>query len=365
MRDEPRTNSPFSGGRIRGWLAARQFTDDYHSLVDCAPHNFEDQFTPDPNVAPSPVEPVKVKRSARSSEAESLRAALSHSSELHRKGAFARLLDHLSAAQFAALEAELDALDLSPQVNLSYLFFRRWAEVDPESALDAAVKRDLSSPDLMGAGGDWYSLSALEAWAERDPTAALARLEQITLTNRLFPTYVRRAVLKLAMPKPGELPPRDALRRIRELQGDDEAGSAVRDSLFAILTEWAKSEPEAAWREVLALPSDGNGREFRELALGSVISALSGSESQRVLQWIEGLPNGAERGEIETRYVTTLAESGKARQAREYAMAMPEGASREKAVGELAAILLQKDAEAAKAFVADLPAADWKRPDRF
>jgi hypothetical protein len=63
--------------------------------------------------------------------------------------------------------------------------------------------------------------------------------------------------------------------------------------------------------------------------------------------------------------VSGLVRSGKSRQAREYALAMPDSPARRKAVGELASALFGQDAEAAKAFVAELPAADWRDPTVF
>jgi hypothetical protein len=302
---------------------------------------------------PSISEPAKAGHAPRARRAESLRAALSYPSALHRIGAFAPLLDDLSPAQFAALNAELAALNPPPAFDIRALFFRRWALVEPETALNAAIKtEDLWTPALM-------------AWGERDPAAALARFEQLTFIQGFFAAATRDALRALAMPKPGQLPPREALRRIRELQGNGEATPAVLNSMSAILTEWTKTDPELAWQEALALPSDGNGRETRERALGAVIRSRAGGDPQALVKWLNALPDGPERGVLQTEYVVALALSGKSRQAREYALAMPEGSARQKAVGDLANALSSQDAEAAKALVADLSATDWRDPSVF
>jgi hypothetical protein len=277
---------------------------------------------------------------------------LGHASALHRIGAFAPLLDHLSAAGFAGLNAELDAMDPSPDVEILALFFRRWAQVSPEAAFAAAEKKKLWQPVLF-------------AWVERDPDAALAQFEKMPPGSGFFAGSMRDQLRALAMPKPGQLPPQDAVRRISELQGDGDATPAVLNAMAAILQDWAKTDPQGAWRAALALSSTGKARETREWALGSVIRSQVGSDPDVVLGWLQALPDGEDRATLEASYVSAVAWAGKSRQAREFALAMPEGPARQHAIADVTAALFRRDPDAAKAFIVNLPAADWRDPSIF
>ncbi len=155
------------------------------------------------------------------------------------------------------------------------------------------------------------------------------------------------------------------MRRIRELQGDREATGAVANAMSEILRDWAKTEPEVAWREALALPAEEGEGRTREQAMDAVVREHTARNPDEMLAWIKALPDETKRGRLETVYVSSLVEAGKARQAREYALAMPEGAPRQNAIGALADALFQKDSKSAKAFVADLPDADWRDPTKL
>jgi len=282
---------------------------------------------------------------------ESLRQSLSHASELHRLGAFASMLDNLNAAQFAALYAELSAIDPQRQSSVRALFFRRWALVAPEAALDVALKEDMYFP-------------VFTAWAERDPEAALARFDKTTSITGFTAQALRDDIRELAMPKPGQLPPATAMKRIQELQGEGRATPAVFNSMAGIVRQWADTDPQAAWQEALALPSTGNEKELRDWTLRVLVEKRAGTDPDGVLRWINALPE-SERGTLESQYVGALSGAGKTHQAREYAMAMPEGAARRSAVGALARSLFTKDDEAAKAFISALPDSDWQDPSIF
>jgi hypothetical protein len=285
----------------------------------------------------------------RRTESESLRAALSHPSALHRIGAFAVLLDGLTPSQFAALNAQLKQLRPVPEQSILTLFFQRWTQVAPEAALQAAPTEDL-----------YYS--ALWTWAHRNPAAALAGCKQFASIHLFHTATLEDEILGFAMPKPGQLPPRDALRRIRELRGERKASRAVALAIGEILEDWAKIDPEAAWREALALPIEQGEGSSRERAIQVVLRQHAASNPQEALAWLKALPTDAEREMFEGTYVGALVTSGKARQAREYALALPQGPARQDAIGTLADALFQKDPETSKALIADLPDEDWRDP---
>jgi hypothetical protein len=283
---------------------------------------------------------------------KTLREALSHASEFHRIGEFATLLDGLGADQFQTLLAEMTTMQPPPQAEVMALFFRRWALVAPREALTASIACD-------------SSISVLMAWAESDPDAALAAFDKMSSIQGFAAASTRDHLRKMAMPKPGKLPPREAVLRIRQLQGDGDATPAVLNSISAILTDWVKTDAQAAWQEALELPNGGTGRETRERALGAVIRAQVAADPKVAFDWINRLPSGTERERREVDYVGALAWQGNQRLAQEYAFAMPPGDSRIKAIGQLTSALNRSDPEGARSLVLALGADDWKDPTAF
>jgi hypothetical protein len=282
---------------------------------------------------------------------ESLRQVLNHPSTLHRLGAFAALLENLTPAQFAALYADLSTIDSGRDYEVRTFFFRRWTLVAPEAALAAAMKEDKY----------WVVFAA---WAERDPEAALAQFDKTTSITGFSAIALRDRMRALAMPKPGQLPPATAMKRIRELQGEGGATPAVLNAMAEIVRDWANTDPQAAWREALALPAEGNAKDVRAWAMTVLVYKMAAADPEGVLQWINALPE-PERQAMQPEYVDGLASAGKTSQAREYAMAMAEGPARQKAMAGIANALYGKDAEAAKAFITRLPDSDWQDPSVF
>ncbi len=242
---------------------------------------------------------------------ETLRAALNHPSLFHRLGAMAPLFQNLSAAQFSALRAEFATLDPPPDAAILALFYQRWAQAAPEAAVDATVEEHLK-------GNLSFWQPALLAWGESDPDAALARFEKLTFVSGFFARSTRDLLRELAMPKPGQLPPAQAVRRIRELQGDGESTPAIANSMAAILREWVKTDPQAAWAEALAIPSAGHGGETQEWALSALLHAQTNIDPRVAEQWIDALPNSAQREKLEADYASDLEWAGKPNQARQY-----------------------------------------------
>jgi hypothetical protein len=281
-----------------------------------------------------------------------LQQALSFPSDLHRLAALGRLLDSLSPAQFAAMHDEIVARAGLDRALLS-LFLTRWVQLAPEAAMDAA--RNEETAGLWEAESD-----TLMAWGARDWNAAMAYAEKHLLDRRL-----RESLLALGFPKPGDLPPREAMQRIRELPWDGKRAFYAVNATEAIFQEWAKREPEAALREAMAMADDERGRELRRAAIGSVIGVQAATQSAAVAAFLATLPDGEERVALQAYYVQSLLASGHEREARTYAFALPKGPARQSALKDLAFSLALNDANAAASMLASLTPADWQDPAGF
>ncbi|MHA3770956.1 hypothetical protein ACXR0O_05395 [Verrucomicrobiota bacterium sgz303538] len=284
-----------------------------------------------------------------------LSEVFSYPSEMHRLSAFQRFLDNLPPEQFASLYAQLPQFDAHVNFSFEELFFRRWAQVAPEAAVAAAIAGKKS-------GGQH---SALVAWAERNPTAALAYAQKQSSMRR----HTLETLQAMAFPKPGDLPPKDALRRINELHGPGKPSEAMCNAVGAILEEWAKANPEAAWQEALSLPLDSDEHGLRNSALRKVLESQAATDPRAAAKLLEALPEGDERVGLQASYVSSLAK-GKYRQtAKAYTLSMPDGPDRRKVIGSLAGALIftdnLADKEEAKALMAGLPDSDWKDPSIF
>jgi hypothetical protein len=267
----------------------------------------------------------------------------------------ARLLENLTPAQFAAIHAEIAALVPPPEYRIRELFFRRWAQVAPEAAIETAT--------VTYRSGDPAGLhAAYMSWGEKDFAAAFAKGEAL---RKQGIDIDFEQLLTVVLPKPGQLPPRAALDRIRELQGDRVPSVEIIAATGAIFEGWAKSEPEAAWRAALAMPNDEIGKETRECALTEVIGSYVAAEPRAGAEVIATLPEGSERIALQRSYVSMLVQSSHTRLAREYVLGLPDGDARRAAIGSFANTLYDHDKEAAKAFVTSLAPSDWQDPTQF
>lgn len=283
------------------------------------------------------------------------REALGYPSEARRLAAFTRLLATLTPAQFAAMHTEMATAVPAPGYRVRALFFRRWAQVAPEAAIDAAAA-DYRSGNQAGLQ------AAYMAWGERDFAAAFAkgealRKEGIDIDYEQLLTFV--------LPKPGQLPPLEALDRIRELQGKRYPSNEIVEATRAIFSEWAKSEPGTAWRVALAMADDENGKETRECALTAVIDSRVAADPRSAAELIASLPDVSERAALQQTYVSLLFGYSQVRLAKQYALALPDGDARRAALGGLVTRLYDFDKEGAKAFVMGLAASDWRDPTVF
>ena len=255
------------------------------------------------------------------------------------------------------MHAELSGLDFEAFDNYAVLdlFFRRWAQVAPEAAVDAA---------LRDAGPDGFGFrAAIKAWAERDALAALARTEKLNFDGI---KRLREQLGAMGLPKPGQFSPEEALRLIRERRAVAGLGNDLTNATGDIFSEWAKTDPAAAWKAALALPGGESDSWMRRFVIGRVVRESISTDPKIVTQWIDALPVGPARTEVQKAYVSALA-SDHARLATAYALALPDGPERREIMGTVASALSQngRKMDAAAAFMESLPPADWQDPTAF
>jgi hypothetical protein len=303
-----------------------------------------------PSLPPDPPALVSARREVASVPIVSLREALDYRSELHRLAAFDRLVGTMNAGQLSSLHAELTALGPEVDWRLWARFYERWVQVAPEAAALAAMKNsDHISP-------------ALVAWAKRDPLAALAWADerQAKIPYAYGYRMLRDSLVGAAIPKPGQYPPAEALRRILALQHKDHKGSAIHNGMAAIMADWTKKDPEAAWQGALDLePATGS----RADALGMVVCALV-DDPARCQQLVASLPEEAERNKVMKTYAMMWAWKD-ASAARRYALALPEGETRRAAAQGVAYALQSSKPEVLGSFMTSLKATDFADPAAY
>jgi hypothetical protein len=334
-------------GFAAGWLASVP-----HSTIPPAPATSAPTVVISPDTA-GPAEndhesktPVP---SLKSLPLVSVREALSYASRAHRLAALMRRLEEAhTAADFAALYAEMAAIHPFDFGRFTFVFFDRWAQVAPLAALDACV-------------GDFSSCwsPALKAWAARDPMAAIAWGKQ---HPRAQMAYTLWELQGRGLPKPGEMPPREALQHFRERMGDDEISTFMVGPMNRIFSEWAKNDPDAAWSEAQSMPDVGTNPWItaRGQAMAAVLNARAASDPAEAARMLATLPEGESREILQQKYMSVLIRTKQDKMARNYAYGLPEGPDRSAALAGLADALYSKDDAAGAAIMASLSPQDLK-----
>jgi hypothetical protein len=344
-------------GFFAGWL---------FSMQDASPAPLAEASLPSANaridsldtpLAPDPSDQsVPVQRAVIPVTLVSLREAAAYPSEMHRLGALGRLLDTITPAQFPALYAGLAVLDSEDSEDRVIIDFlcRRWAQVAPKAAVDAS---------LANSRIGFYS--AICAWGEQDALAALARIENLHFNHI---AHLRERLASLGLPKPGQVPPAEALRQIRERLDAAGPGMSLDNATGQIFAEWARNDPTAAWQAALMYPNGENeGPWMRQLAINNVIHSCVSTDPKAVLPLIEAMPAGQERSDAQRAYIVSLVNASHEPIARNYALALPDGPDRRRALAAFAGGIsnLNGNTKAAGAFLAGLTPADWQDPTLF
>ena len=161
---------------------------------------------------------------------------------------------------------------------------RQWAQLDPESALQAALAVPKNDENNPGHGQRNYFLQfALEGWAESDYNAALQ--------------YV------IASPDPDVLA--SGINTLASLPGSDygmffdalldrgpENGYHLRSSLYTLFDRWIGENPQEAAAAVTQLSSE-DGNSYISSVLSSWMNKAE--DKSEPLQWLLSLPPGQSR----------------------------------------------------------------------
>jgi hypothetical protein len=259
--------------------------------------------------------------------------------KLHRLAAFADFLATATSTELAALQREWA---LHPEKYDLYwpLLFDRWVEIDLESA-------------LANRGSHLHVI--MKAWATRDPVAALAWIDKHAADNN----ELRGNVIEYLLPKPGDFPPLEALRRIREIQGDRKYNPTYRNAINGIIAHWAKQDPKAAWQEAMQVGDPDS--KTRGKALGSALSAIVNANPSLARELFDGLAEGKLKDDVADDFALALLRNGMA-VARDFVLSLPDGPGRKASLNALSGNLKIEDLGP---FLNSLPAGETQDPARF
>ncbi len=298
----------------------------------------------------APVSAAKPQVRALLPTPETFRKILAIPSYLHCLSALDELMQGMTSAQFAALKAEMGKGRRIDPYFLK-LFYDRWARVDPEAAL-ASVGQT---------GSMLAAYTVLYAWAEKDPEAALAGAMKADLALDINPDWLRATITTKRLSKLLELPPREALARLRE-----QSATAPADSIETLTTQlfenWAKNDADSAWSKAVTL---GGPREVQARILKTIIAAAVQKDMATATRLISLVPDGLDRKPIEAAYISALVNASQGVVAQNYVLSMPEGSARVELLITLSDVLTRPDSGAAERLFANLTASDLRDPSRF
>ena len=233
------------------------------------------------------------------------------------------------------------------------LFFAAWAMPEPESALAESLK--ISSD----AGQTAAVVGILQAWMRTDEKSALKWLEGQKTDLR----YNCLLTLARAQFRDGSGNPAAYIRAALELAGDpDVANINSRRNLHRSLTEaleaWARNDPVLAGSEAMRLKDTSE----RSSALHGVFRGWIEKDPAAAVGWFQQLnfPDDAWRA-IE---LATFAEQLAWKDPKTAIVLVseePAGATRSRAIGAVAIVLLQNDPSAAVGFISQVPPEDSEK----
>ena len=153
----------------------------------------------------------------------------------------------------------------------------RWAEGDPQAALDLMRRPPARVPDrrLMVS-------AAVRAWAEKNATAANAWVLQLP------PGQERDRASQAVVSSLAETDPQAALTMLQTLPA---AGQSRQNFYWPIFSRWASTDPVTASQRAAQLPP-GSGHDN---AVQVVASTWASQDAQAAFAWANTLPTGQAR----------------------------------------------------------------------
>jgi hypothetical protein len=241
-------------------------------------------FKPDAKVIPTPsrASPRPAQEDSaeqREAMSEALLTMFSDEASYERYGNFFTAIQRLSLPNIRELHARL--VQMPGNSYFLEAVAARWVELDPATASDYVH----SLPDGTNMRDDW---GLLAAWARRMPESAISEglRQQTTSKGREMLT---NAFLSLA-----QTDPVSAAARIQLI-----SDAKIHDQVFgAILTSWARSDPEAAARWVQSHPESYRTGSGGNLVIETFAANLAVRDPALATQFAQSLPDPIREGTL-------------------------------------------------------------------
>ncbi len=246
---------------------------------------------------------------------------------------FDRIQDYIETLGADTIKAFLDDPDpaaqaLRDQMNLG-VFISRWAELNPNAALDWTLSHDLAHKDSV-------IRDVFNKWPMNDP-ASFAALNQVK--GRLHDEIFRNLIDLYASQDPA-----GAFAVLSK-----EPLSQAYSSYPTVFKWWAEHDPAAAVAAALNLPPSG----MRDSTLETIAGTWADSNPTAAKAWVDSLPAGPSKDKALAQVVMALSSANPSAIA--FSLAdynIPPGAARDEMIGVIALDFAAKDPAGALAWAA-------------
>lgn len=261
--------------------------------------------------------------------AGSLREILTEPGQTNRIMSLLQYYADLDPSQFESEMQKLQGLPMSQRMLAMNLLFSRWAEADPQAALEQS--KSMGFPEMFMARA-----GVVSGWAASNPEGLAKQYTENPGDFRMGPGGRGGGdTVAMIAGEWAKQNPEAALKWARTLEGN-EAGQAIS----GVFNELAQQDPKAAATMALTLSAEERLDAYKSIAESWAISDYSAAD-----RWINSL-TGDEKQEARLEAVESLANINPSRAATE-ALKLPEGESRDELIADVSREWAREDAGAA------------------
>jgi len=262
--------------------------------------------------------------------AGSLREVLAEPGHTNRIMSLLQYYADLDPSQFESEMQKLQGLPMSQRMLAMNLLFSRWAETDPQGALEQS--KTMGFPEMFMARA-----GVVSGWAASNPEGLAKQYTESPGDFRMGGPGGRGGgdTVGMIAGEWAKQNPEAALKWARTLEGS-ESGQAIS----GIFNELAQQDPKAAVTMAAGLSAEERMDAYKSIAESWAISDYSAAD-----RWISGL-TGEERSEARLLAVESLANINPSRAAGE-TLKLPEGEERDELIADVSREWAREDAGAA------------------
>lgn len=275
--------------------------------------------------------------------AASLPAALRETNNARRVHHLYAAVEKMSPGEIAAAVAQAQRMTEPDRITLLPILFGKWAETEPQAALDSAL-------GLAGYASFGAVATALEVWVTADLPGAMAWAQKL-------PAGVKRGrAMSSLIDIFAKRDPAAAFQFLQTLPKDQINDGAY----FSIFSEWATRDPRAAASQVSAIPRGSVwSAQNREYAIGQIAFHWAETDPAAALAWARQLPDAGTRSSAVNRAFDAWANFDPKAASAE-ALALPAGTIRSRNLGNLVQTISQHDVPAALHLIEQIPAGETR-----